>query len=337
MADEKQVLINESTLKSMADTIREKKGLESFGPVQVGVNTETVHHTTRVITKYAHTSNINDSGVATGTYGSSLNFNEVVTIEGATSLHIKVYYATENQYDWVVIWKGNQSTLNPGVGSNLTGDNVIAQLQGGTGTTLETAQVAEYDYTGNTVTFGFKSDSGNAYYGYYAVVTAEFAEEWDEVVETPIYEEQPINLMLPMEMVEAVSAFVLSKPVEFVIEQKEASRGTTYLPLKADEINFPCFVLGIGIDYYSTMSAESTTKAGCGLIMIDKETANTYKVTKFMGNNTLSAFNSVTPFTQATPTYTGTQIRYSSTRYFYGYQGGKFQYYVIYLKDTEEA
>lgn len=119
--------------------------------------------------QYSHTPNISDDGVQSGDYANSLKLNDVVTIPGATKLHVKLTYGGEG-WDWVCMWEGNHpdytaySNYNKAVSINGTN-----KFGGGSGTTVEC------DVEGDTVTFGFQSDGsgcGNGY-GYYAVVTGD--------------------------------------------------------------------------------------------------------------------------------------------------------------------
>ena len=119
-------------------------------------------------TKYSHTPNISDTGVQSGDYGNNLNTNEVVTVNGATALHIILTYQTEStNYDWVSLWSGSQPsyTASSNYGSGLKcGSNTDGKYGGTTKTTVDCV------VDGNTVTFGFRSDGSVTNYGYYAVV-----------------------------------------------------------------------------------------------------------------------------------------------------------------------
>lgn len=121
--------------------------------------------------QYSHTPNISDDGNQSGKYANDLNLNDVITIPGATKLHVKLTYGGESaNYDWVCMWEGNHpeytayNNYSTAVSINGTkkfgGDNVTT---------------VECDIAGDTVTFGFWSDGfgyGNGY-GYYAVVTGD--------------------------------------------------------------------------------------------------------------------------------------------------------------------
>lgn len=119
--------------------------------------------------QYSHTPNISDDGVQSGNYANNLNLNDVITIPGATKLHVKLTYGGESDsYDWVCMWEGAHPdyTANSNYSTAVSIDD-ISKFGGGNGTTKEC------DISGDTVTFGFRSDSsacGNGY-GYYAVVT----------------------------------------------------------------------------------------------------------------------------------------------------------------------
>ena len=120
-------------------------------------------------TKYSHTPNISDDGVKNGNYANNLNLNDVVSIPGADKLHVTLTYGGESaSYDYVCAWEGSQPTYTA---SNNNGSaisvNGTKKFGGGSGTTVE------FDVSGDTVTFGYRSDGsgcGNGY-GYYAVVT----------------------------------------------------------------------------------------------------------------------------------------------------------------------
>ena len=121
-----------------------------------------------IISKYSHTPNISDDGVQRGNYANNLNLNDVVTIPGATKLHVKLTYGGQSpNSDWVCMWEGNypEYTASDNYGTAVS-INGTQKFGGANGTT-------ECDIEGDTVTFGFRSDRsgyGNGF-GYYAVVT----------------------------------------------------------------------------------------------------------------------------------------------------------------------
>lgn len=127
-----------------------------------------------VYEKYAHTSNIDDTGKAKDVYNNSLNETNVVTIPGASRLHVELYYSTEStSYDWACVWAGNHSDYNPYTNyqSSQLGSVTGKIGDGNKSTSYNSASVLEGDINGDAVTFGFRSDSSGGYYGYYAVVT----------------------------------------------------------------------------------------------------------------------------------------------------------------------
>ena len=122
--------------------------------------------------KYSHTSNIDDAGKATGTYSNNLSTNDIVTIPGASKLHVKLYYSTESvSWDWACVWAGSHPdyTAYGNYSSSKLG-TTSGKIGGGAKTSMPATPI-EGDIDGDTVTFGFRSDSSNNYYGYYAVVT----------------------------------------------------------------------------------------------------------------------------------------------------------------------
>lgn len=140
--------------------------------------------------QYSHTPNISDDGVQSGNYANNLNLNDVVTIPGATKLHVKLTYAGESSsYDWVCMWEGAHPDYTASSNANTAVSiNGTQRFGGSNGTTVEC------DISGDTVTFGFRSDSsgcGNGY-GYYAVVTGDSMSDFsitneEETVTEPKY------------------------------------------------------------------------------------------------------------------------------------------------------
>ena len=143
-----------------------------------------------VTSKYSHTPNISDDGVQSGNYANNLNLNDVVTIPGATKLHVKLTYGGESaSYDWVCMWEGAHPDYTASSNhKTAVSINGTQRFGGSNGTTVEC------DISGDTVTFGFRSDSsgcGNGY-GYYAVVTGDSMSDFsitneEETVTEPKY------------------------------------------------------------------------------------------------------------------------------------------------------
>ena len=140
------------------------------------------------VEKYSHTANIDDTGKANGTYSNNLNTNDIVTIPGASKLHVKLYCSTEStSYDWACVWAGshpdytaggNYSSSKLGSSSGKIGDN-------GYKTSMPATPFEEGDIDGDSVTFGFRSDGSIGYYGYYAVVTGKDADGNDIKAKVP--------------------------------------------------------------------------------------------------------------------------------------------------------
>ena len=123
---------------------------------------------TNKTSKYSHTPNISDDGVKSGNYANYLNLNDVVTIPGATKLHVKLTYGGEAGCDWVCMWEGNHPDYTASNNySTAISINGSSKFDRGNETT------EECDISGDTVTFGFRSDCSVNGYGYYAVVTGD--------------------------------------------------------------------------------------------------------------------------------------------------------------------
>ena len=128
-------------------------------------------------TKYSHTPNISDDGTYSGnTYTSNMDTTDTVTIDGAASLNVTIYYDTESaSYDWVSVYQSpfDISNANDATVSNTTG-NLSGKLGGrktNRTTNYTTWYTQTYAVTGDTVKFHFRSDSSDNYYGYYAIIT----------------------------------------------------------------------------------------------------------------------------------------------------------------------
>ena len=120
-------------------------------------------------TKYSHTANINDEGVASGTYASNLATTDTVKIDGAKKLKVEVWVSTESvSYDWLELRDVNGTKLTKDANGTAIGSS--GKL-GGNSSSLKPAKSQVFYITGDTVQFYFKSDSSGNYYGYYAVVT----------------------------------------------------------------------------------------------------------------------------------------------------------------------
>ena len=154
------------------------------------------------ITKYSHTQNVDDTGLKSSDYGNSwTNANitgtdrgdttqaHVVTIPGASSITVDLYYNGEStSYDWVSVWAGNYPSYIAASNYSSTGkvttvmgaednNNKFGGNQSGSytvnGNSLTSMGHTTLTIPGDTVTFGFRSD-GSGYgqgYGYYAIVS----------------------------------------------------------------------------------------------------------------------------------------------------------------------
>lgn len=132
-------------------------------------------------TRYSHTDNIDEKGEQNGNvfYKNNLNTTDKVQMPGASSLHVKITYAT-TENDWVCMWEGAGANPEYDADSSITG-----KLMGPTLTTKE------YTIKGDTVTFGFYSSSSGRWYGYYAVITADVPREGELSItnKMPSYQE----------------------------------------------------------------------------------------------------------------------------------------------------
>ena len=142
-----------------------------------------------ITTKYSHTPNINDSGVASGVYSSNLSRNDVVTIPGAEQLEIEVWYSTQGtSYDWLAIYPAGVTPTS----SNYSEATISGGKVGGGSSTLKPDDTSNnhktYIVDGDTAQFYFKSNGSNNYYGYYAIIKS-YSEGYYPIVSY----EQPVR------------------------------------------------------------------------------------------------------------------------------------------------
>lgn len=112
--------------------------------------------------KYSHTSNISDDGTQSGNYANNLRTKDVITIPGATKLHVTLTYGTESGWDQVFVFQG---TYTGSVTRDMT-QGQLAKYQGNNNSPV----TVEFDVESDTVTFAFYSDGSSNYYGYYAKI-----------------------------------------------------------------------------------------------------------------------------------------------------------------------
>ena len=135
-----------------------------------------------VVTRYSHTPNVGDDGVKNSGYSNSIDMNDIVTIEGAESIHVVLKVHTEHSsMDYVAIWEGSHpdysATANYSAGVK-TDYNTIGKYFYKSVTkddeknswNFEKPLYLEIDIPGDSVTFGFHSGYGGGF-GYYATVT----------------------------------------------------------------------------------------------------------------------------------------------------------------------
>ena len=130
-------------------------------------NTVTYQNEKQLIQKTSKTDNVKEDGSDySGDYGNNVNKTEVVTIPGATELKVTITYQTEStSYDWVCMWEGAYPEYT-------AGKNYDTSKTGKLGESAKTTK--EYTVTGDSVTFGFRSDDSTSdYFGYYALVEGE--------------------------------------------------------------------------------------------------------------------------------------------------------------------
>ena len=156
------------------------------------------HVVTKYSPRYSHTENIDDTGKVLYSYGTnwtSANIvgtdrgntkNHQIKIPGVSTLHVEVYYSTEDiNDDWACMWTDKRvanyaknydcktAHLSSGYDEKFGGlDIYTVRLNNHI---LSNMQRIHETYSTDTVTFGFTSNDTQTYggYGYYAIVTAD--------------------------------------------------------------------------------------------------------------------------------------------------------------------
>ena len=141
------------------------------------IDYDAIYGTVDYTEKYSHTTNLDDAGnkIDNANYPNNASTNEVITIPGASTLHIKLTWGGESaNYDWVSFWAGNYpsytASSNYSTGVKCAG-NTTGKYGGGNYTATD--NTIECDITGDVVTFAFRSDGSGVGdgYGYYAIIT----------------------------------------------------------------------------------------------------------------------------------------------------------------------
>ena len=128
------------------------------------------------VTRYAHTPNVNDSGVASDAYSNNMATNQVITIPGASQLNIEVWFSTESAgCDWLAIYPAGVTPDQNNYSQATISGGKLAGHGSYSGSTKPNDSDTTYHRTftadGDTVQFFFRTDGSVNYYGYYAIVT----------------------------------------------------------------------------------------------------------------------------------------------------------------------
>ncbi|MDY6306915.1 MAG: BspA family leucine-rich repeat surface protein, partial [Oribacterium sp.] len=135
------------------------------------------HHDTS-ITKYSHTSNIDDTGGNDGSYATDFSTTDIITIPGATKLTIDVWYSTDSS-DWLAIYPAG---ITPSDSNYASASISGGKLSGGGAYSKSDATHKQFTVNGDTAQFYFKSNSSwfkQGTYGYYATITADGYDSYD--------------------------------------------------------------------------------------------------------------------------------------------------------------
>ena len=175
---------NNSTLK----TIPYRK---SAGPTGIKVShTENVDDTGKQLSEYEeYWGNANIVGTDRGDTSKA----HVVTLDGANQIIVDIYYNGEDtDFDWACVWEGSHPDYDceSNYSDTINGDK-LGGGQDGTygvnGNELTNMGHKKYVIDGDSVTFGFVSDSSSCGdgYGYYATVKANIEIDVMDTIPTP--------------------------------------------------------------------------------------------------------------------------------------------------------
>ena len=144
------------------------------------------------VEKISRTQNVDSTGKKISNYGNNKNGNyivgsdrgytssHVITVPGAESLNVDIYYNGEDATkDFATIWEGSYPNYAASAyfRTGITGGQQLGGIQTGNytlnGNSLTNMGHSHFTINGESVTFGFKSDSSGygQGYGYYAIVT----------------------------------------------------------------------------------------------------------------------------------------------------------------------
>ena len=156
--------------------------------------------------KISHTENVDDTGKQLSEYGDYWNNSNivgtdrgdtdkahVVTIDGADQIIVDIYYNGENtDYDWACVWEGNHPDYDceNNYSETINGEKLGGEQDGTytvNGNELTYMGHKKYVIDGDSVTFGFVSDSfgSGEGYGYYAIVKANIEVDIMDTIPTP--------------------------------------------------------------------------------------------------------------------------------------------------------
>ncbi len=132
--------------------------------------------------RYSHTNNIDDDWNANNTsYWTSIKTNDVVKINWAENIHVELKYSTEENYDYLYVFKWVYSDTPK---AKLEDWQLYTFHWWNSNTALNTTG---FDVEWDTVTFSFYSDTSSNYYWYYATIT------WIEKIPYVIYPENSFS------------------------------------------------------------------------------------------------------------------------------------------------
>lgn len=164
---------------------------KSAGPTGIKVShTENVDDTGKQLSEYEeYWGNANIVGTDRGDTGKA----HVITLDGANQIVVDIYYNGEDtSYDWACVWEGSHPDYDceNDYSDTINGDKLGGEQDGTygvNGNELTNMGHKRYVIDGDSVTFGFVSDSSSCGdgYGYYATVKANIEIDVMDTIPTP--------------------------------------------------------------------------------------------------------------------------------------------------------
>lgn len=114
-----------------------------------------------------HSPNVRDDGSKIKDYPDNLSDRQTKALNGVESMHLKLFYQTEDGYDIIKLYDKNGSPVYMDKNGRSVGE--AGKISGGL--YGETIRTEEFDFDFNQLTVNFETDGGMGGYGYYGILS----------------------------------------------------------------------------------------------------------------------------------------------------------------------